>query len=176
VPAVVLGLVASILLLLAGSALWLQQGSYNPLLTAQCIWFWGYTIENQAALALASNFKLLSLSLFNPLVYLFGTQDFESSSTAAMRMGVDGNYLRNAGGTIFFSTLLLLTIGVLAVFFVNLRATLRPVALLVIKVVLPASLYFSLLWLSFIPSNPNKKPLFWASLFGLFYFFALQTG
>ncbi len=71
-PAVVLGLLASALLLVAGSALWLLQGSYNPLLAAQCIWFWGYSIENQAGLTLASNFKLLSLNFFNPFAYLFG--------------------------------------------------------------------------------------------------------
>ncbi len=175
-PAVVLGLVASILLLLAGSALWLQQGSLNPLLTAQCLWFWGYTIENQAGLTLSNNFKLLSLSLFNPFAYLFGADDFESSSTAAMRMGVDGNYLRNAGGTIFMSAFLLMAVGVLAVCFSSMRVTLRRIALLVVRIVLPALLYFFLLWLSFIPSNPNKKPLFWVSLAGIFYFFALQIG
>ncbi len=169
---------ASALLLLAGSALWLQQGSYNPLLAAQCLWFWGYTIENQAGLALASNFKLLSLSFFNPLVYLFNTADFESSSTAAMRMGVDGNLLHNAGGTIAFSAILLLGAGVLAVFFtsISMRVTLRRIALLVIKITLPALLYFSMLWINFIPSNPTKRPLFWASLTGLFYFLVLQVG
>jgi hypothetical protein len=90
-------------------------------------------------------------------------------------MGVDGNLLRNAGGTIIFSAFLLLGVGVLAVCFASLRGILRRLALLIIKVALPTLFFFSMLWFSFISSNPNKRPLFWSSLAGIFYFLFLQV-
>jgi hypothetical protein len=175
IAAVVLGLLASILLLIIGTVFWLRKGSYNPLLMVECIWFWGYTVSEKAGVSLAHNFKLLALSFFNPFVYLFSVNDYESSNSAVMRMGVDANILRNAGGTFFFSAAILLVLAVLSVFLPSHRINLKQLALLVIKIVLPVMLFFTLLWFSFISTNPTKKSLFWISLTGVFYFVVLQT-
>ncbi len=173
--AVVLGLLGSILLLIFGTVFWLRKGSYNPLLMVECIWFWGYTVSDQAGESLANNFKLLALSFFNPFVYIFDVKDFESSNSAVMRMGVDANILRNAGGTFVFSAAILLVLALLSVFLPSHRLSLKQLVLLVIRIVLPVMLFFTLLWFSFISSNPTKKSLFWASLTGVFYFVVLQT-
>jgi hypothetical protein len=42
----------------------------------ECVWFWGYTVSDQAGESLANNLKLLALTFYNPFVFLFSASDF----------------------------------------------------------------------------------------------------
>jgi hypothetical protein len=167
--------VVSSLLLLAGAGFYSAGGQYNPILMAECLWFWGYTIDGAAGLALANNMKLVALNFFNPFVFVFKVPDYEASNLAVMRMGVDANFIRIAGGVIFFSAVILIVVGVLAIFLSLFRETFKQIVLFVLRLVLLPLFFFTLLWLSFIPSNPKPKGAYWSSLAGILFYLLLQT-